>query len=426
MVGMEFQCAAIALAPFCLVLAGTGLLWTRARLHQRGRLTPADWPAQVLTILGWCLLVVGFAGGIGVAANMFGLILAPVAVVLLLGALRLHRNAEQQSLLRVLTAAAERGIPLHTAAQAFADERDDAIGVGARNLADFLDAGVPLGLALRRSHGAMPTAALLAADLGERTGTLGAALRQAVVEIDELEMTLRSVLEKFFYLALVILVAVGMLTYLMIKIIPVFWQLLREFELDVPAETRWLIVVTGFAADDWYITIPVAGVLILALVVGLLYYVRFSPCDLPVIRILWARVDSALAMRWLAIGIEQKRPIGEVVRMLAGYFPRKGMRARLRAAVKRIDAGADWCDSLRQVGVVRQPESVVFQAAERTGNLVWALKEMADSSVRRIAYRMRAWLGVAFPVALIAVGACILLIAFAVLTPLLSMLQRLT
>ena len=164
----------------------------------------------------------------------------------------------------------------------------------------------------------------------------------------------------------------------------------------------------------------------LALVVGLLYYMRFSPCDLPIVRILWSRVDSALAMRWLAIGIEQKRPIGEVVRMLAGYFPRSGMRIRLQAAVKRIDAGANWCDSLRRVGVVRRPESVVFQAAELTGNLVWALREMADSSVRRIAYRMRAWLGVAFPVALIAVGACILLIALAILTPLVSMLQQLT
>lgn len=419
---MDLKCAAIGLTPFCLVLVGFGLLWTRARLHQRGRLPAADGHARVLTVLGWCMLVLGVGAGIGV----FCLILAPVAVVLLLGALRLHRNAEQQALLRVLTAAAERGIPLHTAAQAFADERDDAIAGGARDLADFLDAGVPLGLALRRSHDSMPTAALLAADLGERTGTLGAALRQAVVEMDELEMTLRSVLEKFFYLALVILVAMGMLAFLMIKIMPVFQRMLENFDLAGPAVTQWLIAVSSAVVSDWYITFPLAGLLIVALVVGLLYYVRFSPRDLPVVRILWSRVDSALAMHWLAIGIEQKRPIGEVIRLLAGYFPRAGMRFRLQAAVKRIDDGANWCDSLRRVGIVRRPESVVFKAAERTGNLAWALKEMADSTVRRTAYRMRAWLGVAFPVALIAVGACVLLIAMAILMPLVSMLQQLT
>lgn len=422
---MLLECAAIALTPFCLLLAGFGLLWTRSRLHQRGSLTAESGPAQVLTILGWCLLVLGFLAAIGFAANMFGLILVPVAVVLLLGALRMYRNAEQQALLRVLTAAAERGIPLHTAAQAFADERDDAIGAGARDLADFLDAGVPLGLALRRSHDTMPAAALLAADLGERTGALGAALRQAVVEIDELEMTLRSVLEKFFYLALVALFAMGMLAFLMIKIIPAFGSILAEFEMASPNTTAWLIAVAKAGMSDWYITLPVAGVLLTVLVVGLLYYVRFSPRDLPIVRILWSRVDSALAMHWLAIGIEQKRPIGEVVRLLAGYFPRAGMRLRLQAALKRIDAGANWCDSLRRVGVVRQPESVVFQAAERTGNLVWALKEMADSSVQRTAYRMRAWLGLAFPLALIAVGACVFLIALAVLTPLFSMVQQL-
>jgi len=420
------ECTVIGLAPFFLVVGGFGLLWTRASLHQRGRLSAEGGLAQVLTILGWCLLVAGFIAGIGIAANMFGLILAPAVIVLLLGAVRMHRTAEQQALLRVLTAAAERGIPLHTAAQGFAEERVDAIGARARDLADFLDAGVPLGLALRRSHGAMPTAALLAADLGERTDTLGPALRQAVIEIDELEMTLRSVLEKFFYLALVILVAAGMLAYLMIRIIPVFQRLLVEFEVEAPEVTRWLIAVSEAVVRDWYITFPVAGLLTVALVVGLLYYVRFSPRDLPFIRILWSRVDSALAMHWLAIGIEQKRPIGEVIRLLAGYFPRAGMRFRLQAAVKRIDDGANWCDSLRRVGIVRHPESVVFKAAERTGNLVWALKEMADSSVRRTAYRMRAWLGVAFPVALIAVGLSVLLIALAILTPLVSMLQQLT
>ena len=87
---MELKCAAIALTPFCLVLVGFGLLWTRSRLHQQGRLTAADGRAQVLTALGWCLFVLGIAAGIAVAANMFGLILAPVAVVLLLGA----RHAE--------------------------------------------------------------------------------------------------------------------------------------------------------------------------------------------------------------------------------------------------------------------------------------------------------------------------------------------
>ena len=44
----------------------------------------------------------------------------------------------------------------------------------------------------------------------------------------------------------------------------------------------------------------------------------------------------------------------------------------------------------------------VFKSAERTGNLAWALDEMADSSLRRSAYRVRGFVSVAFPIVLIA------------------------
>ena len=47
---------------------------------------------------------------------------------------------------------------------------------------------------------------------------------------------------------------------------------------------------------------------------------------------------------------------------------------------------------------------VVANAAARTGNLAWALEEMADSSVRRSAYRLRAFLGVAFPLVVMIYG----------------------
>ncbi len=119
-------------------------------------------------------------------------------------------------------AAAERGISLEAAAQAFGAERADTIGRRAQNLADYLEAGVPLGLALKRSGNPVPTAALLAADLGQQTGNLGLALRQVGPQIDEIESTFRDVLEEFFYFVFLILFGLGILTFIMLKIIPVF------------------------------------------------------------------------------------------------------------------------------------------------------------------------------------------------------------
>jgi len=416
-------CTALALLPIGLMLVGFVLLWKRAQLHRQGRVAAEDVPARLLTIFGWTSLLLGVFSLVAITTHYACIIACVVAAIVLAGAARRYQDAERQSLLWLLTAAAERGIPLETAAQAFADERDDAVGIRARDLADYLEAGVPLALALRRSRNPVPTAALLAAELGEQTGTLGPALRQAVGEIDELEMTLRSTLEKFIYLAFLIFFALGMLAFLMIKIVPVFRMIFSQFEMELPEATQGLIEFTSLSMNGSVLVLPTVAVLLVLFFVGLLYYVRFSPRDMPIVSVLWRRADCALVMRWLAIGIGQERPIAEVVRLLASYFPRAGVRARLVRAVKRIDAGADWCDSLRRVGLVRRPESVVFKAAERTGNLAWALEEMADSSVRRTAYRLRAWLSVAFPAAVLAVGACVFLIAMGVLMPLFSLIQ---
>ena len=77
-------------------------------------------------------------------------------------------------------------------------------------------------------------------------------------------------------------------------------------------------------------------------------------------------------------------------------------------------------------GLIGKPEAAVFRAAERTGNLAWALEEMAESHVRRSVYRIQAWVNVAFPASLLALGGCVLLIAFAILSPLFKMILCLT
>jgi type II secretory pathway component PulF len=155
---------------------------------------------------------------------------------------------------------------------------------------------------------------------------------------------------------------------------------------------------------------------------GLLHYAGLSRRNAPIVGRLCRRPDNALIMRWLAIAVRQERPIGEIVRLLAGSFPQPAVRAKLQRAARRIDQGADWRESLRRERLIDRLEAAVFQSAERVGNLAWALDEMADSCARRAAYRMRARLNVAFPVVVLAFGGCVFLILAGILMPLFSLI----
>jgi type II secretory pathway component PulF len=76
--------------------------------------------------------------------------------------------------------------------------------------------------------------------------------------------------------------------------------------------------------------------------------------------------------------------------------------------------------------LIRGAEAAVFQAAERAGNLAWALDEMANSNIRRLTYRLRAWLNVLFPLLVLVFGGCVLVIGVGILQPLFQMIASLS
>jgi type II secretory pathway component PulF len=137
---------------------------------------------------------------------------------------------------------------------------------------------------------------------------------------------------------------------------------------------------------------------------------------------LW-RADSAAILRLLAIAVREGRPIAESSRLLAGYFVQSGPRYKLERAAARMGKGGAWWEALRQVGILRTSESRLLAAAERAGNLPWAMEEMAASMIRRLAYQTRAWVTVLIPVLIMIFGFGVLLVAVAVYAPLVQLIQ---
>lgn len=416
----------IALGPLLLVLLGAVAFFVQANLRSRARDRRMRLLETVLATLGWTLLLIGLFAGVTLASNVFFPFVWIAIAVVLLSARYQYRRMEQRSLLWILTIAAERGIPLEQAARDFAEERHDWLGNLAADLAEYLEAGLPLALAAQRSGLALPPAILLAADLGQQTGRLGPALRQAISRDDAAETVLRSAAEKLFYM--MFLVAFGLFTwaFVAIKLLPGFSKIFSDFGLPLPAATKGLVDVSRLVIDYWPLLLaPVVLLLVVLFVRGVLFYSGLSLRGMPGLGRLERAAENAVVLRWLAAAVRRDRPIVEMLRLLAGYFPRRAMRRKLEWTAKRIDQGTSWIRALARMGLIRRPEVAVFQAAERTGNLAWALEEMAESRLRRAAYRLRAVLNVAFPAILLFLGGLVLLLALSLLSPIFALIREL-
>jgi type II secretory pathway component PulF len=462
-----------------LVIPGIALRIALRALYGNQRLAAAD-PMQML--LSQASLILFILAGLGVGAGMFGfwalLLLLPIVVPMLVTRIR---QSQHRALVFALAAAAQRGIPLSEAARAFADETLGDSGLRSLALAEAIERGEPLSNAAKLSRLWMSSAVKLAVRLGERLGVLGPAMRQQLNDSQQIDSAVRDVIGRFCYLAAIVLVMTAVSSFVMLKIVPVFQRIFQEFGLKLPALTQLIVDSANYTASIGIfvalaisaLTLPVAIYLIafvkhladrvwpidpnqgrlmywlqqsvrvfLAILLFLMLLVFWPPIfivgslalilagwfprDIPLVWRFFKRYDGALMMRGLALAIRRGMPLPEAMHLVADCYPITIAGGRLRWAADRAASGMNWRDSLRQTGLIGQADSAVLGAAERVGNLDWALEEMADSAIRRQIYRAQAALQFLFPSVMLVLGFVVCMFVVGLFLPIVSLIQGLT
>jgi type II secretory pathway component PulF len=353
----------------------------------------------------------------------------PGLIVLIVGFLAFHRwwTARQHALLWTMAVAAERLIPLGPAIRAFAAERSGVLAYRAMQLADMLEAGVPLPIALDSIPSLLPAEARAKIRVGHETGALAPAIRDAIEVRESHESFWNAAVGRLLYVLAVLLFACCVLTFILLKLAPQFRKIFDEFGLELPAMTQWVIESSYYATVYWWAVIAPAGLILLVIYIyAKLRYVGVLGPGAPVIGWFERRLVTASILENLALVAGRDRPMAEGVGTLAATYPSRTMRVRLGRVLRDIQSGRDWCESLAARRLIRKTELAVLQAAQRVGNLPWALKEMADSNRRRQAYRAQIWLQFLFPVAVLSLGLLVGTVVIAFFVPLIKLVQALT
>lgn len=413
------------LSPLVLLTLGVIALWT-VSAWRYARKTPAGSAYQLaLSVIGWVLLLCGTLLGMSFLPPPLAMLAAIAVVLVLVNALVRYRRGEMQYLLWTISESARRGIPLKSAAAAFSLEGRGAASTRARSLADYLDAAMPLSLAMRRSRLRIQPEFRLAADVGEKSGTLPAMLHGAIEQALDRDELGQSTAAKIGYLGFVLAYTLSVVAFLLIKIVPTFQEMFHEFGLRLPGATQALIEGSRWLVEHLYVTIPLGMLLALPAVLAIVQYVGVPLRSLPLLGALWSSDDIATAMRLLAVAVREKRSLTGSLELLATCVPYRGTRTRLRTAIALIGQGNHWCDALARARLLSSGQHAVLRSAERAGNLSWALDEMADSMLRRSAHRARAALSILMPLLTLVVGSFVLFLAIAILLPLFSLIGAL-
>jgi type II secretory pathway component PulF len=399
------------------------------RLHYGARGPDAADPIyNFLSICTWVLVWLGLIPAILAGIfSFFGLVLVILAAATLVEVVTQRRAARRRSVCTLLALFVERRQQIETPALLSAQTLRGRTGRAARKLFNSLRRGVPLTQAVQQNPRALPREAIAYIAAGETSRAESVALRElSQGDRSELTMLWRSCVDRISYLGCVLLVMIGVFTFLMIKILPQYTDIFHEFDLELPRITQFAMAASNTFLQ--YFALPAVVVILIAAVLGFVVGLCYL-CDVDVLRTWSDRFfrgrRTAEVLRILAIAAEQRQPIAAALDRVAQAYPSATIRRQLLPAAATVNAGGNWQDALRANRIVSSAEAGLLKSAERTNSLPWALRQVATRREKRAVYRLASTVQILYPAVVVFLGAAVGLYVVALFIPLVQLIQGL-
>lgn len=311
------------------------------------------------------------------------------------------------------------------------------VGRSFRSLVASLARGTDLKTAIGRHRRALPEeaqayAAIDAISIADQSlGNGGRSIQQTRTVDSKLNATGQQLYQRFTYLSTVLVVMLGVLTFLILKIVPSYQAIFDDFELQLPNVTVLLISICNtFAvgAAATILSLVIGALLLYGLITGILYL-----CDIHVLRPITDRLffskHRTLVLRLFAIAAQRGQSFQTLLQQLAEgetRYPSRYTVRRLRVVNKLIASGAEWKQALQAMSFLKRADIPMLETAQQAGNLPWVLNLLADKKTRSMLFRWAALERIVFPLVVVLIGLVVLFICVALFLPLVELINGLT
>ncbi|QEL15443.1 type II secretion system F family protein [Limnoglobus roseus] len=266
---------------------------------------------------------------------------------------------------------------------------------------------------------------------GEAGGALEVIL-QRLAEFKEKSQTLkRKIVGAMVYPSVVICVAVGILTFIMVSIIPKFKKIFEEFGLSLPAPTKILIDVSDWVASYWYV-IPLfpLGVYLLIKLIRMTkagnYALDRMTLWIPIVGSLAEKSIVARTMRTLGTLISSGVPILEALAIVKDTANNLVFERMFQRVLESIREGDTIADPLRESRLVDDMVVNMVEVGEETGDLDTMLYKVADFYDEEVDTLVKSLISLLEPIMIVFLGGIIGAIVISLFLPLIKLLEGLS
>lgn len=354
------------------------------------------------------------------------LLMLLISAPLLWHLLRMARMSRQSTLVWTLAIAVRQNLPLGPEVLSISEGLWGYQRLRLQLLSENLDAGSSLATSLERQPGLVPLSVVMMIRMGEETKILGAALDNCATSYahhQELASDLLSVQQAFLLLLVPLLIIPNLLGFLGYYIVPKYKKIFQDFGTELPGLTQLVVEITNPSSGVFFLMFMGSlGFVLFLLILNMRDWER----DWPLLNWLAPRINGPPILRGFALLIREKRSLPAGVQGMMWSHPRATVRRRLGYIHLSLQQGADLANCLAAERLIRRGDIPLLRAAERVQNLPWCLEQLAESIESKFWYRIRVFLEMGFPVAVVGIGILVLVITAGYFLPLVKLLNDLS
>lgn len=302
---------------------------------------------------------------------------------------------------------------------------------GLIDVVDDVESGSSLSEAMGKQRKCFSKLYVNMVKAGEAGGALEVILQRLADFLEKGQSLKSKIIGAMVYPAVVIFVAVAILTFIMVMIIPKFKKIFDEFGLTLPWATQTLIKISNWMSEYWW-TIPLFPMAIYLLIKLIRltragnYALDRATLWIPVVGQLVEKTIVARTMRTLGTLISSGVPILEAINIVKETANNAVFERMFQRVFESIREGDTIADPLKDSRLVDDMVVNMVEVGEETGDLDSMLYKIADFYDEWVDNLVKSLLSLLEPIMIVFLGFTIGAIVISLFLPLIKLLEGLS
>lgn len=218
---------------------------------------------------------------------------------------------------------------------------------------------------------------------GELSGTLEDTLNSAAVYLEKDQITKKKIMSALTYPIVVMVLAIAVTIFLLIKVVPSFVDLYASFEAKLPLPTRIVLFASDFVLHYWFVLLLL--ILLIIVVYNILnknirtkYYIDYAKLKMPIFGKLLQKSAIAKFSRTLSLLLKSAVPILDSLLMVSRIVDNEAFAKPIRESRDNLSQGNPLHEPLKKNKLFPPLLIHMMAIGEETGSLEEMLDKVAD------------------------------------------------